>query len=59
MGIYAMLVAGPAKVLNEFQDQPEIMMIDPHYNNKAIEIGKEKNYQVKYIDCPTRPDGIK
>lgn len=59
MGIYAMLVSGPAKVLSEYQDQPEIMMVDPHYNSKAIEIGKEKNYQVKYIDCPTRSDGIK
>jgi|GEM_PF-6643749 hypothetical protein len=59
MGIYAMLVSGPATVLYEYQDHPEIAMLDPHYNSKAINIGKEKDYQVKYIDCPTRPDGIK
>jgi hypothetical protein len=55
--IYALLVSAPVAKLDALDDKA-IYLIDAHYSQKALEIASNKNYEVRYIDCPRRPDGI-
>lgn len=55
--IYALLVSAPSAILNNLNND-SILMVDAHYSKKAINMANNNNYEVRYIDCPRRPDGI-
>jgi hypothetical protein len=56
--VYAILVSTPISGLNTLSTNPVIDFIDLHYDKEAENIGTSKEYKVKYIDIPMRPDGI-
>lgn len=56
--VYAVLVSAPVSCLNTISNNSLINFIDIHYDQGAEDIGNSKNYKVKYIDIPMRPDGI-
>lgn len=56
--VYAILVSAPVSCLNTLSDNSLIDFIDIHYDKDAEDYGNSKDYKVKYIDIPMRPDGI-
>ncbi|MEA1960826.1 MAG: hypothetical protein U9N81_06025 [Bacillota bacterium] len=56
--VYAVLVSSPISELNTLSNNTVIDFIDLHYDEEAENIGTSKEYKVKYIDVPMRPDGI-
>jgi hypothetical protein len=58
-GIFAVTVEASNATLNKLTDNPKVKLVDPHFNEAAIEFAKKENKTVTYIELPEKPDGTK
>lgn len=53
--VYSILVNGTRASMDDLKDNPTLRLVDPHYHADAEKLAMDKQYQLKYYDCPLMP----